>query len=74
MAQVALAWLFVLVRALHSYWHIVVRNVRQRFLLHVVGNAILAAMWLGFFADMVSAAIAYHHALSAMGMAPGMQP
>ena len=66
-AEVGLAWLFVIARIVHSYLHVVAKNVRVRFLAHVVGNAILSAMWLGFFIDMVAAALAYHHAVSAFG-------
>lgn len=66
-AEVGLAWLFVMARIVHSYLHVVVRQVRARFLAHVVGNAILSAMWIGFFIDMVAAALAYNHAVSAFG-------
>lgn len=68
--EVALAWLFVGARITHSYLHIVVRHVRTRFLAHVVGNAILSAMWLGFFVDMIAAANAYSHTLSNMAVQP----
>ena len=68
--EVALAWLFVGARVTHSYLHVVVRHVRTRFLAHVVGNAILSAMWLGFFVDMVAAASAYSHTLSNMAVQP----
>ncbi len=68
--EVVLAWLFVAARIAHSYLHVVVKRVRPRFLSHVVGNAILSAMWLGFFVDMVSAALAYHHAIAAFGPQP----
>ena len=64
-AEVGLAWLFVVARVVHSYLHVVSKNVRVRFLAHVIGNAILSAMWLGFFYDMVKAAIDFHHAMSA---------
>ncbi len=68
--EVGLAWLFVIARVTHSYLHVVVRHVRTRFLAHVIGNAILSAMWLGFFVDMVAAAAAFSHAVSAVGAQP----
>ena len=68
--EVSLAWLFVAARLAHSYLHIVVRHVHTRFLAYVVGNAILSAMWLGFFVDMVAAANAYSHTLSNMAVQP----
>lgn len=68
--QAALAWLFVIARLVHSYLHVVARNVRIRFLSHVAGNAILSAMWIGFFVDMLKAALYYHDQLKAMAMQP----
>lgn len=57
--QVGLAWLYVLLRLAHSVIHIGVKAVRARFLVHVASNAVLAAMWLGWFIDMVAAAHAF---------------
>ena len=68
--EVALAWLFVIARIGHSYLHVVARQIRPRFLVHVASNAILSAMWIGFFVDMVSAALAYHHAMATFGAQP----
>ena len=65
--QVVLAWAFVASRFGHSYLHVVVRRVPPRFLAFVGGVAILSAMWIGFFADMVAAALAYHHQLAVIG-------
>ena len=69
-AQVILAWLFVAARLAHSVLHVFARNVALRFRAFVVGNALLAAMWLGFCIDMVRAAHAYHQAMGAMGVQP----
>ena len=68
--EVGLAWLFVIARVTHSYLHVVVRHVRIRFLTHVVGNAILSAMWLGFFIDMIAAANAFSRAMTTVGTQP----
>ena len=69
-AQVLLAWLFVLARLAHSYLHIVGKDVRARFRAFLVGNALLSAMWNGFFVDMARAAHAYTQAMGAMGVQP----
>lgn len=65
-AQIVLAWLFVLARAVHSFIHIGPRVVRHRARAYVVSSAILMAMWIGFFIDMASAAHAYHEAVEMM--------
>jgi hypothetical protein len=49
-AQVALAWGYVALRAGHSIAH-VTRRVRLRFALFLASNAVLAAMWIGFAVD-----------------------
>ena len=69
-AQVLLAWLFVLTRLAHSYLHVVRKDVRARFRAFVLGNALLSAMWIGFFVDMARAAHAYTQAVGAMGVQP----
>ena len=61
-AQVGLAWIFVLLRAVHSWIHIRVRNHRARMQVYLASVAILAAMWIGFFIDFASAAVAYSQA------------
>ena len=54
LAQVVLAWLFVAARAAHSLFHIQGGVVKQRFLAYLISCAILSAMWIGFFVDMLS--------------------
>jgi hypothetical protein len=54
--QVVLAWLFVSLRAAHSYVHIVVKKVPLRFVLYLGSSAVLMAMWIGFFIDAVGMA------------------
>lgn len=61
-AQVLLAWIFVILRAGHSWAHIGGR-VRLRFRLFLASAAILAAMWIGFLIDFTAAAAAYAAAL-----------
>ncbi len=51
-AQVVLAWLYVLLRAAHSYIHIGPKQVRPRFMTYLASCAILSAMWIGFAVDM----------------------
>ena len=47
-AEVVLAWLFVLFRALHSFIHIGPKKVRLRFLAYLASCIVLSAMWIGF--------------------------
>jgi hypothetical protein len=54
--QVVLAWLFVSLRAAHSYVHVVVKKVPLRFVLYLGSSAVLMAMWIGFFVDAVGMA------------------
>lgn len=68
--QVALAWAYVLLRALHSIVQIVVRRVPLRFLVYVLSCAILSAMWIGFAVDMASASARYQGAASAIAAVP----
>jgi hypothetical protein len=49
-AQVAMAWGYVALRAGHSIAH-VLRRIRVRFALFLASNAVLAAMWIGFAID-----------------------
>lgn len=53
--QVALAWIYVALRVLHSLVQIVVRRVPVRFFVYLASCAVLSAMWLGFAIDMASA-------------------
>ena len=50
LAQVALAWAYVAVRAGHSIAHITGR-MRPRFVLFLVSNGVLGTMWIGFAID-----------------------
>lgn len=50
-AQVALAWAYVALRALHSYVQIVVRKVPVRFIVYVLSCAVLLAMWIGLLVE-----------------------
>ena len=45
--QLALAWVYVALRAGHTYLHIVAKAVRPRFLVFVGSIAALSAMWIG---------------------------
>ena len=67
LAQIVLAWLFVIARAIHSFIHVGPNTVQQRARAYIVSTAVLLAMWIGFFIDMVAAAHAYRDALRAMG-------
>jgi hypothetical protein len=62
-AQVLLAWIYVALRAVHS-WHHLRGRIRPRFRMYVASVAVLAAMWIGFLIDFVAAAFAYSAALS----------
>ena len=63
-AQVALAWIFVLLRCAHSWIHLSVKNVRARFQVFAASLVVLAAMWVGFFIDFASAAAVYADAVA----------
>lgn len=66
-AQVALAWLFVIFRAAHSYIHIGVKVVPARFFAYLGSVIVLFAMWIGFFVDMVVSAHAYSQLAQGVG-------
>lgn len=55
LAQVALAWAFVGLRAWHSYLHIGPNPIRWRARVYIASCALLAAMWLGFAVDLAKA-------------------
>lgn len=57
--QVVLAWVFVALRAVHSWIHIVVRNVRLRAPTYWLSVVVLIAMWVGFTVDAVANARAF---------------
>lgn len=63
-AQVTLAWLYVLLRAIHSIVHIGVRRVRVRAPIYWASTAVLMAMWVGFFIDMAREAARFHEAMA----------
>ncbi|MES2056337.1 MAG: MAPEG family protein [Pseudomonadota bacterium] len=54
--QVILAWAYVVLRAIHSFIHIGPKKVRPRFMVYLLSCAVLMAMWIGFFVDMLTAA------------------
>jgi hypothetical protein len=62
--QVALAWAYVLLRAVHSVVQIVVRRVPLRFLVYVLSCAVLSAMWIGFAVDMANASARYQDVMA----------
>lgn len=67
LTQVTLAWIFVILRMVHSFIHIGPKKVQPRFMVYLASVAVLMAMWIGFFVDMVAAAHAYSEAMSRMG-------
>lgn len=50
--DVALAWLYVALRAVHSFIHIGPKRVPPRFFAFLASCAVLSAMWIGFAIDM----------------------
>jgi hypothetical protein len=54
--QVALAWVYVGLRLVHSVIHIGPNKVPQRFAVFLVSCIVLAVMWVGFAIDMAGAA------------------
>ena len=57
-AQVTLAWLFVLLRAAHSFIHIGPKKVQPRFLVYLASCVVLSAMWIGLAIDLAGATTA----------------
>jgi hypothetical protein len=55
MVQVVLAWVYVALRALHSYVHIVVKNPMRRFQVYLLSCVVLSAMWIGFAIRLIAA-------------------
>lgn len=53
--QVALAWAYVALRALHSFIHIGPKKVLPRFAVYLASCIVLSAMWIGFAIDMLAA-------------------
>jgi hypothetical protein len=54
-AQVALAWIYVALRAMHSFIHIGPKRVQPRFFAYLASCVALAAMWIGFVIDIALA-------------------
>lgn len=54
--QVALAWGYVVLRAVHSVVHIGSKAVRPRLAVYLLSCVVLSAMWIGFAIDMIGAA------------------
>lgn len=50
--QVSLAWIFVVLRLLHSLIHIGPNTIRTRYRIYLSSCITLATMWLGFLADL----------------------
>ena len=46
--QLALAWLFVILRAVHSFIHVTYNRVMHRFLVYVAGGVVVFIMWALF--------------------------
>ena len=67
--QVALAWVFVILRVVHSFIHIVVRKVQIRAPVYWLGSAVLMAMWIGFAVDIASASARYEDAAANIELA-----
>ncbi len=65
--QVTLAWLFVGLRAVHSFIHIGPKKVQARFLVYLLSVVVLMAMWIGYFVDIAQAAGEYRRAMDSMG-------
>lgn len=53
--QVVLAWIFVVLRAMHSFIHIGPKKVQPRFMVYLASCTVLSVMWIGFAVDMVGA-------------------
>lgn len=53
--QIVLAWIFVALRALHSFIHIGPKKVQQRAMVYLASCVVLSVMWIGFAIDMAGA-------------------
>lgn len=53
-AQVALAWIFVALRVVHSAIHIGPNTVRTRARVYIASSIVLFAMWVGFVIDLLA--------------------
>lgn len=52
--QVALAWVFVALRLVHSIIHIGPNTIRTRARVYIASSVALFAMWLGFVVDIIA--------------------
>jgi hypothetical protein len=50
--EVALAWIFVFLRVIHSIIHATNGPVKARFLVYLLSCVVLSAMWIGFAVDL----------------------
>lgn len=64
--QVVLAWVYVALRVLHSYVHIVLRRVPLRAGVYALSVAVLMAMWIGFAVDAATAQHAYDETMATL--------
>lgn len=64
--QVVLAWIYVLLRVIHSVAHVVLGKVSIRAPAFWVSVIVLMAMWIGFAIDLAGAQSAYDAAMSNM--------
>jgi hypothetical protein len=64
--QVALAWVYVVLRVIHSIGHVVLRKVSVRAPAFWVSVLVLMAMWIGFAIDIASAQSTYDAAIDNM--------
>jgi hypothetical protein len=54
--QVILAWIYVLLRGVHSLIHVGPNKVMPRFMVYFASCIVLSIMWIGFVIDMASVA------------------
>ena len=52
--EVTLAWIYVALRAVHSFVHIGPKQVTPRFIVYLLSCTVLSAMWIGFAFDMAT--------------------
>lgn len=52
--QLALAWIYVALRIVHSLVHVGPNQVMARFMVYLASCIVLSAMWIGFAIDMAS--------------------
>jgi hypothetical protein len=55
--QLALAWTFVALRALHSFIHVTYNRVMHRFLVYIVGGVVVFLMWALFALQLAGVAV-----------------